>query len=1075
MRSNIHFSKFALTCIGMFFFICFIPLFSFAAQPGIHLDTYGASTWTGSSGYTGMDFWTRIVDYDGIADDGSSHTVTVTYPDATVKTLSLDNKYNDHTAGYYLWDGSIPQPIPAIYSGDYVFRVEDSNGDWSEVIDTVTVNPINPPDETTFQPNYDTVETLTAYFDDVYINGVLFDDFDSGAVDPDKWQGQPNEVTYENNEIRFEKTVDTSAGSFSFNLKNEPLLNEFKATVRADTILGDSSKARLSASFWQENGIDVYFQIRIHENEATYSIGKDILVDGHMTWEGIDFASLGPITQGNNYDLSMQWDGSTITFGVSGLDDGVDYSDTYSPSGTSAPSDPGAKLNIARHLVLDSTTTDFSWDAVPGSEFYRVRLYAFDQNWNEFTIYRGYTGTPSFTLPPGIMKPNGYYRYRVDSYRDHQWLETDNKAGSDRNQTFLISGPEEAQDPYVDLHSIGVETWTTGTPALTFTDFYIKIHDAQGVPGNIESVQVLFPDEFTEKTLYLDYNDSDTCGIYRAHYFGAIQSGEYTFTVVDKDGNSHSKAETLHSNPIDPPLEASFLPGNNTVVGDTKVNFDWDDVPGAAFYQLKIYDKDLNQLFSFNIPESEYTLPRGLLEENSLYRYRVYSRRQYYEENTDNGASAPSSTWNANTFFTSKINGTALPAMNIDTFGVAVWQGPHPETGSPVYELEFYAMVTDSDSVPENIEKVEVTYPDGTTTILLKYVDMSEWESNYYVYESYSDLSLIQDTSNSSGIYTFRVVDFDGNEVVLTDTLTNVSDNVLPWPTNLSPADNTVLSTTTPKITWDAVPGVSYYKVRILTGWGGNTVHWSSELTQNQYTVPEGVLEPDTVYSYRVYAYREAINKEIDFYSGSNYWHSTNNRFTVKKNATIPTSKEVTIDLSMGWNLINSCLEPSDATVDSILSYVNDNISSVWKWHNDGWAVYLPNEADKGVLYADSKGFSLLEKIHSGEGFWVNANTAQTLNIDGTQPSSTSSSLTSGWNLAGLKSDQAKTIADLISGNETIIASVWKWQDGGWAVYLPGQDDGGAAYADSKGFSVLSDIEPGEGFWVNCNAEMTLD
>ncbi|MCF8088009.1 MAG: hypothetical protein K9L23_08100, partial [Desulfotignum sp.] len=180
-------------------------------------------------------------------------------------------------------------------------------------------------------------------------------------------------------------------------------------------------------------------------------------------------------------------------------------------------------------------------------------------------------------------------------------------------------------------------------------------------------------------------------------------------------------------------------------------------------------------------------------------------------------------------------------------------------------------------------------------------------------------------------------------------------------------------------------------------------------------------------------------------------------------------------DLSMGWNLINSCLEPSDATVDSILSYVNDNISSVWKWHNDGWAVYLPNEADKGVLYADSKGFSLLEKIHSGEGFWVNANTAQTLNIDGTQPSSTSSSLTSGWNLAGLKSDQAKTIADLISGNETIIASVWKWQDGGWAVYLPGQDDGGAAYADSKGFSVLSDIEPGEGFWVNCNAEMTLD
>jgi len=47
-----------------------------------------------------MDFWIKIVDYDGIADDGSSHTVTVTYPDATVKTLSFNYKSDDHTAGY---------------------------------------------------------------------------------------------------------------------------------------------------------------------------------------------------------------------------------------------------------------------------------------------------------------------------------------------------------------------------------------------------------------------------------------------------------------------------------------------------------------------------------------------------------------------------------------------------------------------------------------------------------------------------------------------------------------------------------------------------------------------------------------------------------------------------------------------------------------------------------------------------------------------------------------------------------------------------------------------------------------
>jgi uncharacterized protein (TIGR02145 family) len=880
MRSKINFSKFALQCIGIIFLVFFTPLFSFAAQPGINLDNYGVSTWTASSGYTGMDFWIKIVDYDGIADDGSSHTVTVTYPDATVKTLSFNYKSDDHTAGYNFWDGSIPQPInPATYSGDYVFRVEDSNGDWSEVIDTVTVNPINPPDETTFQPNYDTVETLTAYFDDVYVNGVLFDDFDSGAFDSAKWEWHPNGVTYENGEIRFEKTIDTSAGGVTFSLRDEPLLNEFKATVRADTISGTDSKARLYANFWQENGIDVYSQIRIQENEATYSIGKDSMVDGHMIYEEIDSAALGSITQGNNYELSMQWDGSNITFGVFGLDDSVNYSDTYSPSVTvSAPSDPGARLSIARHLTLDTTTPEFSWDAVPGSEFYRVRLYTFDQNWNNFTLYNGYTGTTSFTLPPGILKPNGMYRYRVQSYRDHQWWETDNTAGSDQNQTFLIASPVEAQDPYVDLWSIGVETWSSDTPVGTHTSFYIKIHDAQGIPGNIESVKVLFPDLSTEVNLYLDYNDSSTCGIYRGHYFGEIQPGEYAFTATDKDGNSHSKSEILTLNPIEPPLKTSLLPVHNTVVGDTEVSFDWNDVVGAAFYQVKLYDKDFNQLFDFKTTQSDLTLQPGLLEENSLYRYTIYSRSEFWEDNSDNGASEPINALYANTFFTTETYGTETPVLDIDSFGVAVSRVPHPATGVPVYGLELSAMVADMDGVPENIESVKVTYPDMTTTRLLKYANNPDSGLNYYDVEYFTDPASIQ-----TGTYSFAVLDFDGNSVELTDSLTDVTGSVLSSPVNLSPADNTVLANTTPTITWDAVPGASYYKVRILRSWGGGTVHWSSELTQTQYTVPNGTLEPDTVYSYRVYAYREAIGSEVDFYSCSNYWDSTNNHFTVNQ------------------------------------------------------------------------------------------------------------------------------------------------------------------------------------------------
>ena len=65
-------------------------------------------------------------------------------------------------------------------------------------------------------------------------------------------------------------------------------------------------------------------------------------------------------------------------------------------------------------------------------------------------------------------------------------------------------------------------------------------------------------------------------------------------------------------------------------------------------------------------------------------------------------------------------------------------------------------------------------------------------------------------------------------------------------------------------------------------------------------------------------------------------------------------------------------------------------------------------------------------------------------------------------------------ITDLVSGNKGNIASVWKWDNGNWAVYLPGEDDRGAAYAGSKGFTLLGDINPDEGFWGNTTQQITL-
>lgn len=75
-------------------------------------------------------------------------------------------------------------------------------------------------------------------------------------------------------------------------------------------------------------------------------------------------------------------------------------------------------------------------------------------------------------------------------------------------------------------------------------------------------------------------------------------------------------------------------------------------------------------------------------------------------------------------------------------------------------------------------------------------------------------------------------------------------------------------------------------------------------------------------------------------------------------------------------------------------------------------------------------------------------------------PSAMGATLEKGWHLLSSRCE-----IDLASQTLTNVASVWKWEDGTWAVYLP--SGGTSNYAAQKNFKILSKISPGEGFWVN--------
>ena len=93
-----------------------------------------------------------------------------------------------------------------------------------------------------------------------------------------------------------------------------------------------------------------------------------------------------------------------------------------------------------------------------------------------------------------------------------------------------------------------------------------------------------------------------------------------------------------------------------------------------------------------------------------------------------------------------------------------------------------------------------------------------------------------------------------------------------------------------------------------------------------------------------------------------------------------------------------------------------------------------------------------------------------------------------GWNLLGNTLDTEFGMASLVGSSEqglggvtANVVSVWKWDalanqgQGNWAFYAPSMSASQLnLYAQSRGYSVLSSIAPGEGFWVNARQALTL-
>jgi hypothetical protein len=158
------------------------------------------------------------------------------------------------------------------------------------------------------------------------------------------------------------------------------------------------------------------------------------------------------------------------------------------------------------------------------------------------------------------------------------------------------------------------------------------------------------------------------------------------------------------------------------------------------------------------------------------------------------------------------------------------------------------------------------------------------------------------------------------------------------------------------------------------------------------------------------------------------------------------------VSLDSGSNLVSLYRQPEDGSPSAVLNSIDGQYAAVWAYVNGNWRVYDPA----------NPGFSDLSTMEAGKGYWIEMNEPGVLLIYG-PASPVSISLTTGSNLAGYFFPSTQSIADAISSIEDDVISVWAYMNGAWRVYD----------AFNPGFSDLSEMEPGVGYWIETSSPCT--
>ncbi len=571
--------------------------------------------------------------------------------------------------------------------------------------------------------------------------------------------------------------------------------------------------------------------------------------------------------------------------------------------------------------VISTATPTFSWDAVTGADYYQLAV--FDQNKNRIWGWVNITGSTSvvynFDGNGTALSNNSMYYWQV---------QASSSQGSSWRESYRFVYSSELTKPIIVSQKVQSMHYASPNGSEDY-GFSLKtnVFDPQGL-NDIKSVVVTTPDN---ELITLNFNEND--GAFEGDFwnYSSLKTGTYTFSATDNSGNITTGTDVLDY-VIDLPKVISPVV-NGVVAGATPV-FQWETVPGATSYSMRVWLDGYGDVWGWiNTTENQVTYNYNSqgqdLHDGNMYGWELRA--------TVDDASS----WVSPLKFAYSTDANKPVFGN---YGLSV-QNSISYLNNPNYGYDFWIDVTDPQGLSD-IDQVWVETPSG---------------ENYTLYDDNTHCDDVAGDGNyrfcnwpnqrpQAGNYTFNVRDKSGN----TNSKISTVDVILDCPVIKSPINDGTVQNKDFKIEWEKLPGATSYTAYVEVGDGSNI--WSygidSSFSSVNYNGPD--LVEGQVYKLNLFA------------NSLNFWSHTEVIFTYQTNPLIivdgnkdsfweTATGHIHIDAS---NLVWSESDyDNDCSADVYLAYdnyflygfveVNDDVMGDkydWWWDNDAFKILLDND-----------------------------------------------------------------------------------------------------------------------------------